>query len=79
MSIFDLFKKKTYELTEEEQRWNKIWDLWADEKAESPYQEIMTYHSEINCNGHFLYFLNLHGLVKSLINNSLESQIFPHT
>ena len=33
MSIFDIFKKQKVELTEEEQRWNKIWDLWADEKA----------------------------------------------
>lgn len=59
MSIFDLFKKKTYELTEEEQRWNKIWDLWADEKAASPYQELMTYHSEVMNGGHGFYFLNL--------------------
>lgn len=59
MSIFDLFKKKTYELTEEEQRWNKIWDLWAKEQAESPYQELMTYHSEVMNGGHGQYFTNV--------------------
>lgn len=77
MSIFDIFKKQKVELTEEEQRWNKIWDLWADEKAESPYQEIMTYHSEINCNGHFLYFLNLHGLDELEHNIKVLEKVLP--
>ncbi len=53
-----LKKKKKLEPTEEELRWNKLWDLWADGKIESPYQELMTYQGEINNGGHSQYFTN---------------------
>ena len=59
MGLFDLFKKKKVELTEEQLRWNKMWDLWTDGKAESPYAELMTYQSEINNGGHSQYFCNV--------------------
>ncbi len=59
MGLFDIFKKKEVELTKEELQWNKMWDLWTEEKAESPYAELMTYQSEINNGGHDQYFLNV--------------------
>ena len=59
MGLFDLFKKKKVELTEEQLKWNKMWDLWTDGEAESPYAELMTYQSEINNGGHDQYFTNV--------------------
>ncbi len=59
MGLFDMFNKKNVELTEEQLKWNKMWDLWTEEKAESPYSELMTYQSEINNGGHDQYFLNV--------------------
>lgn len=43
MGFFGLFKKKKVELTEAQHKFNKMWELWAEEKAESPYAELMTY------------------------------------
>lgn len=59
MGFFDLFKKKKVELTEEQLKWNKMWELWAHGQAESPYAELMTYQSEINNGGHGQYFFNV--------------------
>jgi hypothetical protein len=59
MGIFDLFKKKKVELTEEQLKWNKMWELWTEEKVETPYAELMTYQSEINNGGHSQYFTNV--------------------
>lgn len=58
MGLFDIFRKKK-ELTPQELRWNKMWDLWADGKIASPYAELMTYQSEINNGGHDQYFINV--------------------
>ena len=58
MGLFDLFRKKQ-KLTEEQKKWNKMWDLWAAQKAESPSAELMTYQSEVNNGGHDQYFWNL--------------------
>lgn len=38
---------------------NKIWDLWAEGKAKTPYTELMTYQGEINNGGHSQFFLNV--------------------
>ena len=59
MGFFDIFKKKKVELTEGQLKWNKMWELWTEEKAESPYSELMTYQSEINNGGHSQYFCNV--------------------
>ncbi len=59
MGLFDIFKKKKVELTEEQLKWNKMWELWPEEKVESPYAELMTYQSEINNGGHYQYFSNV--------------------
>ena len=59
MGFFDIFKKKKVELTEEQLKWNKMWDLWTEGKVESPYTQLMTYQSEINNGGHSQYFCNV--------------------
>ncbi len=59
MGFFDIFRKKKVQLSEEELKWNKMWDLWTEEKAKSPYAELMTYQSEINNGGHDQYFTNV--------------------
>ena len=59
MGLFDIFKKKKFELTEEQLKWNKMWELWTEEKTKSPYTELMTYQSEINNGGHSQYFCNV--------------------
>ena len=59
MGLFDIFKKKKVDLTEEQLKWNKMWELWIEEKTKSPYTELMTYQSEINNGGHSQYFCNV--------------------
>ena len=59
MSFFDLFRRKKKELPEEDLKWNKMWELWADEEAISPYAELMTYESEVNNGGHMQFFDNV--------------------
>ncbi len=58
MGFFDIFRKKV-KLTEEDLKWNKMWDLWVEGKVESPYAELMTYQSEVNNGGHSQYFTNV--------------------
>ena len=59
MSFFDLFRKKRKKQPIEEIQWNKMWDLWVEEKASSPYAELMTYGSEVNNGGHMQFFDNV--------------------
>ena len=59
MGLFDIFKKKKPLLTEEQLKWNKMWELWTYEKVESPYAELMNYYSEINNGGHSQFFTNV--------------------
>ena len=59
MGLFDVFKKKKVELTEDQKKWNEMWELWGEGNAESPYAELMTYQSEINNGGHDQYFTNV--------------------
>ena len=58
MSLFNFFRKKKVDLTEDQRKWNKMWELWAEEQAEAPYAQLMTYQSEINNGGHDQYFTN---------------------
>ena len=53
------FKKSKVELTDEQKKWNIMWDLWVEGRADSPYAELMTYQSEINNGGHDQYFFNI--------------------
>ena len=59
MGLFDLFKTKKTDLTEEQRQWNKMWDMWVEGQVDSPYAELMTYQSEINNGGHDQYFTNV--------------------
>lgn len=58
MGIFDFFKKKEKPLTEEE-KLDKMWDLWAKGKLKAPCAQLMTYESEVNNGGHSQYFFNI--------------------
>ena len=71
--------KKKVELKEEQLKWNKMWELWTEGQAESPYSEIMTYQSEINNGGHSQYFCNVENvgdLQKEM--SALEEIFAPH-
>ena len=59
MGLFDIFKKKKIELTEEQLKWNKMWDLWVQGKVDSPFAELMEYQSQVNNGGHDQYFTNV--------------------
>lgn len=59
MDVFSFFKKKKAELTDEQKKWNRMWDLWVEGRADSPYAELMTYQGEINNGGHVQYFFNI--------------------
>ena len=59
MGLFDLFKAKNTDLTEEQRKLNKMWDMWVEGQVDSPYAELMTYQSEINNGGHDQYFTNV--------------------
>ncbi len=67
MGFFDFFKSKkkknqepvVRKLTNDELKWNKMWELWTEEKIPSPYNELMTYNSEVNNGGHAQFFDNI--------------------
>ena len=62
--FFDLFRRKKNKdiddivLFETDEKRNRMWDLQAEGEIESPYNELMTYQSEVNNGGHHQYFLN---------------------
>ena len=58
MGIFDIFKKKKAVLTTD-QKLDKMWDLWADDKLDLPCAKLMKYESEVNNGGHSQYFYNV--------------------
>ncbi len=39
-------------------KWNKMWELWSEGNIESPYNELMSYHGEVNNGGHYQFFSN---------------------
>lgn len=59
MGLFDFLRKEKNELSDDQKKWNKMWDLWSEDQAKSPYAELMTYQSEINNGGHDQYFYNI--------------------
>ena len=74
MGLLDVFKKKKVKLTKEQLKWNKMWELWTEERVKSPYAELMTYQSEINNGGHSQYFCNVEN-VSDLQKEMSELQI----
>ena len=70
--LFKFFKRKQQpenQLTpnefEHSNQWNKMWNLWADGKIESPYDELMSYHGEVNNGGHYQFFSNTDNIENS--------------
>lgn len=45
--------------TVEQDAWDRMWELWGEGNADSPYAEVLTYQSEINNGGHDQYFFNI--------------------
>ena len=77
MGLFNFFKQEKVKLTEEQCKWNKMWDLWTEEKAESPYAQLMTYQSEINNGGHDQYFTNVENIADLQNEISVLETILP--
>lgn len=59
MDMFNFLKNSEPELTDEQKKWNKMWYMWSEGQAESPYAELMNYQSEVNNGGHEQYFFNM--------------------
>ena len=59
MGLFAKIFKKKYRLTEDELKWNKMWDLWFEGELEQPISSLLTYDSEIQNGGHLQFFCNL--------------------
>lgn len=53
-----MFQKRR-DLTEEERKWDLMWDMWVRGEAASPYAELMEYEGEVNNGGHSQYFINV--------------------
>lgn len=75
MGFFDIFKifkhnkikDKNVDLQGKEvERYNRMWDRWAEGKIGSPFAELMTYQSEVNNGGHSQFFhnMNVRGVLK---------------
>ena len=62
MGVFGFFKKNKAELTDEQKKWNIMWDLWVEGRADSPYAELMTYQSEVGNGGHDQYLFNIENI-----------------
>lgn len=84
MGVFGFFKKRKSELSREQKKWNKMWDLWAENRADTPYAEVMTYQSEVNNGGHDQYFLNVEqtgdlqaeiSILESVLSEELRSNL----
>lgn len=59
MGIFTKLFKKQYKLSEDELKWNKMWELWSDGELEQPISSLLTYDGEIQNGGHLQFFCNL--------------------
>lgn len=84
MGLPDLFRKKKVGLTEDQLKWDKMWELWTEGQVASPYAELMTYQSEINNGGHDQYFHNVGNTgdlqkemsaLKSVLSATLQSNL----
>ena len=63
--FFDIFKRnkkhsdRSEEMTQSDLKWNKMWEMWSNGNVDSPYDELMNYHSEVYNGGHYQYFDNV--------------------
>ena len=58
MGLFDIFKKKE-PMTDEQLKWEYLWEQWRLEEVPEPYNTIMTYYKEIKKEGHTRFFINI--------------------
>ncbi len=58
MGLFDIFKKKE-PMTDEQLKWEYLWEQWRLEEVPEPYNTLMTYYKEIKKEGHTRFFLNI--------------------
>mgnify|MGYP003465057854 CR=1 FL=1 len=58
MGLFDIFKKKE-PMTDEQLKWEYLWEKWQLEEVPEPYNTIMTYYKEIKKEGHTRFFINI--------------------
>lgn len=79
--MFSFFKKKT-ELTKEQKRWNKLWEMYDSGELEDINSDIYAlceYESGVNGEGHSGFFCNnedeMPGFNKSL-ENILPAQLY---
>lgn len=59
MGLFAKLFKKEVQLSEEELKWNKMWELWSDGELEQPISSLLTYEGEIPNGGHLQFFCNI--------------------
>lgn len=55
----DFMFQKSKQLSEAEQKWDRMIELWGQGNLESPYAELLEYDSEVNNGGHSQYFFNV--------------------
>ena len=66
MGLFSFFRKRkkveeVKQMSEEDLKWNKMWDLWVKGEVETPYYELMDYLSGVNNGGHHCHLDNTSG------------------
>lgn len=54
-------KVEKIEMSIDDLKWNKMWDLWGNGEIESPYTELMEYLNGINNGGHHCHLDNVNG------------------
>lgn len=59
MGFFNIFKKKKGQPLTTGQKLDKMWELWGEDKLNSPCAKLMKYDSEVNNGGHSQYFFNV--------------------
>lgn len=77
--IFDFLRRKKTSPVEidKNNKWNKMWSLWADGKIESPYYELMSYYGEVVNGGHHQFFSNTDNIDSSENVVEILSNILP--
>ena len=75
LDIFKIFKHRKAKsqdgglVGEDAERYNRMWDRWAEGKIGSPIAELMTYQAEVNNGGHDQFFHNMN--VRSVLQKTL--------
>ena len=59
MGFLNILKKKKEQPLTTDQKINKMWELWGEDKLDLPCAKLMKYESEVNNGGHSQYFFNV--------------------